>query len=113
MVPTATRRFEGRGTLHCAYEVYVAPAGREMKTIPYVEGGYTLQDATGRLVALVPPTRIAMALGGHLSRQFTIGLDHLAAGQYRLIVQTVDRSTGGTLHAETAFEVEAEGTREP
>ena len=113
LIPVAHRRFQPRGLLYCQYEVYVAPGGREMRTLPRVAGGYTLLDEAGRVVSAGNPTPIALALGAHLVRLLTFSLDGLAPGPYRLTIQTEDQASGQNLEAREAFVVEPAATAQP
>jgi VWFA-related protein len=106
LIPVAHRRFQPRGQLFCQYEVYVAPGGRKMRTIPRVAGGYRLVDDAGHLISAGNPTPIALALGAHLVRLLTFSLGGLAPGAYRLMIQTEDQDTGQNLEAREAFVVE-------
>jgi len=108
IVPAAHRRFPPRGQLYCAYEVYVAP-GREIDKVPAVDGSYTLQDDGGRIVAQAPPTRIGIALGAQITRLFSIPLEGLAPGRYRLTIRAADRAAGLDLSATEPFVVEPPG----
>jgi hypothetical protein len=56
LVPVAHRRFAARGSLFCAYEVYVEP-GRELTSIPDVRSSLTLFDDSGQVVSR-PPTAV-------------------------------------------------------
>jgi VWFA-related protein len=105
LVPAAHRRFQRRGYLYCAYEVYVAP-GRELHRIPQVTGGYTLQDQDGQVIDLAPPTPIAMALGAQISRLIALPLERLDPGRYDLTLQIQDNEIGLNLEARQVFWVE-------
>jgi VWFA-related protein len=106
MVPAAHRTFRDHGTLYCVYEVYVAPAAKELKTIGQVAAGYTLATADGRVVDSSPPTPIAIALGGHFARTLAFPLDRLAPGWYILALQVEDVTRDLRLQTHAAFQVE-------
>ncbi len=113
LIPVAHRRFQPRGQLFCQYEVYVAPGGRKMRTIPRVAGGYRLENEAGHLISAGNPTPIALALGAHLVRLLTFSLEGLAPGAYRLTIQTEDQDTGQNLEAGEAFVVEPPAEEQP
>jgi hypothetical protein len=105
IVAIAHRRFPPHGQLYCAYEVYVAP-GRELEGMPHIAGSYTLRDQDGQTVADAPATPISIALGAQIVRLFSIPLDRLAAGRYRLTIRATDAATGLDLATTEAFVVE-------
>jgi hypothetical protein len=91
----------------------VAPGGRELKDIPRVAGGFTLEDENGEVQQSALPTPIALALDAHLVRLLAIPLEGLAPGRYRLVIQTEDQATGQNLEAGQAFSVEPPAGAEP
>lgn len=106
LLPVAHRRFRPHGQLYCAYEVYPAPGVPELSRIPEILGGYTVEDAEGRMVTSAPPTPIALALGAQITRMLSIPLDRLPPGRYRLAIQVADRVTGATFQSAEVFWVE-------
>jgi hypothetical protein len=105
LVATAHRRFQPRGQLYCAYEVYVAP-GRELERVPQIASSYTLWNQDGQTVADAPPSLISISLGAEIVRVFSIPLERLPAGHYRLTVRANDPATGLDLATTEAFLVE-------
>ncbi len=106
IMPVAHRRFQARGSLYCAYEVYVAPGREELSTMPDVLAGYTLADDAGHLLTSPPPSPIALGLGAQLVRTLVIPLEGLAPGRYELSIHASDEKRGLDLTAREAFVVD-------
>jgi VWFA-related protein len=102
LIPAAKHEFRPEGHLFCMYEVFgmTNPRGQATAT---VEGGYALRAVSGRPISAAPPTPIDLALEGRVIRMLAIPLDGLAAGDYQLVIDVVDKASGRTLQAEEFF----------
>jgi VWFA-related protein len=106
LVPTALRRFTRGRPLHCQYELF-GFGGRDMPGIAQVLGGYTLRNADGVEIAVVPPTLISTD-GRRVVRRITLPTAHLEPGAYELQVNVEDRLAGRAFTAREAFFLESE-----
>ena len=102
LVPVAHRTFQSKGLLYCSYEVVGMTNGQGEATMR-VAGGYTLSHADGRVVSQSSPARIAVALGGKVMRLFTLPLRDLEPGEYELVLDVVDDSSGRSLQSHERF----------
>jgi hypothetical protein len=71
-----------------------------------VAGGFTLRRATGSIVKHAWPTRIAVGLGGKVTRLFALPLAGLEAGEYELVLDVVDEGSGRTLQSRERFVID-------
>jgi len=105
--PVARRRFAAGSILYCSFEVFVAPGREELPFVPDVRAGYSLQGDDGRIVASMPPTPIAIDLGGRLVRTWAIATRDLAPGRYDFAIRAGDEVHGVDVRASEAFAIEA------
>jgi VWFA-related protein len=102
LLPVAHRRFRPEGLLYCSYEV-VGMTNAQGEATTRVAGGYTLRHADGRIVSQSSPAPIAVALGGKIMRLFALPLRGLEAGEYELVLDVVDDSSGRALQSRERF----------
>jgi VWFA-related protein len=105
LLPVAHRRFRPASLLYCQYGVEGLGDSQGRATLR-VMGGHTLQLAGGPVVTIAPPTMIAMGIEGELVRTFTLPLEGLAPGDYRLVIDVVDETSSRSLSAVEVFSVE-------
>ena len=74
----------------------------------HVAGGFTLRGSGGQIVRQAPPTPIAVALGGRVTRLFALPLAGLESGAYELVLDVVDGVSGRTLQSREPFVLEAD-----
>jgi hypothetical protein len=108
-VPVAYRRFKPQGLLYCSYEV-LGMTNTKGEATTHVTGGFTLRGSAGQIVRQAPPTPIAVALGGKVRRILVLPLAGLEAGEYDLVLDVVDESTGRTLQSHEPFVLERSPT---
>jgi VWFA-related protein len=102
LVPVAYRRFRPRGLLYCSYEVMGMTNARGEATT-HVTGGFTLRDSAGQIVRQSSPTPIAIALFGKVIRMLALPLAGLEAGEYDLVLDVFDESSGRILQSREPF----------
>ena len=103
IVPTARRRFGGRDTLYCQYEVH-GFGGLGLAGVPQLFGGYRLERPDGSVVLEEAPYKID--LSAHRAvRRVALPLAGLADGDYSLVLTIQDRLAGLTMSRRVAFEV--------
>jgi VWFA-related protein len=102
LLPVAHRTFRPKGLLYCSYEVVGMTNGQGEATMR-VAGGYTLRHADGRIVSQSSPALIAVALGGNTMRLFALPLRGLEPGEYELVIDVVDDSSGRALQSRERF----------
>lgn len=105
--PVAHRRFRAPGPLYCMYEV-IGMTDAQGLAAGQVAGGFSLQTAAGRVVSSAEPTPIAVSLEGRVIRVMGIPLDGLEDGDYRLVIEVLDRASGRTLQSTEAFTLGSE-----
>ena len=98
------RTFRTGSVLYCQYSAYGAPAAGKHDWVPHVFGSWTLRrgDETVREGA---PTLIQPAPDGRVTRTLGIGLQGLATGEYELVLNVRDETTGQALARAEPFTV--------
>jgi len=98
------RTFHTGSVLYCQYSAYGAPAAGKHDWVPHVFGSWTLRrgDETVRESA---PTLIQPAPDGRVTRTLGIGLQGLATGEYLLVLNVRDETTGQAIARAEAFTV--------
>ena len=101
----ARRAFGTDGTLYCQYEIFgvAVPPGET----PRVEASYEVRGERSRLVRQWGPRPLLPDGEGRLIHLFTLSLDGLAAGPYRLVLRVQDPTTGAVREAEERFRLQA------
>jgi len=99
-----SRTFRTGSTLYCQYSAYGAPAAGKHDWVPHVFGSWTLRRGEA-VVRQGAETLIQPANDGRVTRTLGIGLQGLATGDYRLVLNVRDGTTGQTLSRAEPFTV--------
>jgi VWFA-related protein len=95
-LPLARRTFAPEGRLYCFFSVYGSDD---------VAGGFSLQTASGREVFAGPTAPIRPDENGRLLRLMGLPLEGLSPGDYDLVLQFEDRSTGNRYERREPFRI--------
>jgi len=97
----ARRDFVPSGLLYCQFQVLGAadPGG----TGPQVEASFELRRTSGEVVRRGPPSRVEPSPDARLVRLLGLPLDGLTEGEYELLLQVRDVTTGETREERQGF----------
>jgi len=98
------RTFRAGSVLYCQYSAYGAPAAGRHDWVPHVFGAWTLRHGE-EVVREGAATLIQPAPDGRVTRTLGIGLQGLATGEYELVLNLRDETTGQTLVRAEPFTV--------
>jgi VWFA-related protein len=93
-VLVAHREFAAEGRLYCQFEVFGASTGSG--GAPRVEASYQLRRRDGGVARRGEPSLVSPTADGRLVRLLAVALDAIAPGDYELVLQVEDKSTGET-----------------
>lgn len=102
----AHRTFNATGRLYCQYQVFGASKD-PTDGVPKVDASYTLRRAAGTEIRRAAPSPIAVAPGGPVMRLIGLSVDGLPDGDYELVLQVLDETSGRSVEHAERFRLES------